>query len=182
MEENQTVETDVQQTQEQVQEYNYNPNAAAPISKPPSENVLFGFVGAFIFALVGGLLYFGIYQIGIIAGICGFVTVALSVFGYGVFSKRRNSIKGVIIAIIISVVVLFIAEYLCAAFEIYKACQNEGYSISFGEVLDRMSIAFEESEFTGAFVKELLICYALSAVASFTFIKRTIAENKKQKA
>lgn len=182
MEDNQTVETDVQQTQEQVQEYTYNYNAAAPISEPPSENVLFGFVGAFIFALVGGLLYFGIYQIGIIAGICGFVTVALSVFGYGVFSKRRNSIKGVIIAIIISVVVLFIAEYFSVAFGIFRELEKSGDPMTFGEVIDNMPMLFDNSEFVGAFVKEMLICYALSAVASFTFIKRTIAENKKQKA
>ena len=35
-------------------------------------NILAGAVGAFLFALIGGVLYFVVYQIGFIAGICGY--------------------------------------------------------------------------------------------------------------
>ena len=39
------------------------------------ENVLFGVVGAFLFALVGGVLYYILYQIGYLAGISGLIGV-----------------------------------------------------------------------------------------------------------
>ena len=48
--------------------------------KKEHENVIAGIVGAFLFALIGGGLYFIIYQFGYIAGICGLVTVVLSTF------------------------------------------------------------------------------------------------------
>lgn len=43
---------------------------ATAVPEARHENVLAGVVGAFLLALVGGALYFIIYQFGYIAGIC----------------------------------------------------------------------------------------------------------------
>ena len=45
------------------------------------ENVLFGVVGAFLFALVGGALYYILYQIGYLAGISGLIGVICAIKG-----------------------------------------------------------------------------------------------------
>lgn len=57
------------------------------------ENVVAGIVGALLFALLGGVLYFLIYQLGYIAGLCGLVTVVLAIFGYQLFSGKKDSLK-----------------------------------------------------------------------------------------
>ena len=64
----------------------------------PKENVLFGIVGAFLFALVGGILYYVLYQIGFLASISGLVCVICAIKGYSFFAKRE-SIRGIVISI-----------------------------------------------------------------------------------
>ena len=54
------------------------------------ENVLAGAVGAFLFALVGGILWFVLYQLGYLAAISGLVGVICAVKGYTFFAKTKN--------------------------------------------------------------------------------------------
>ena len=46
-----------------------------------NENVLAGVVGAFLFSLVGGILWFVLYQIGYVASVSGLVGVVCAVKG-----------------------------------------------------------------------------------------------------
>ncbi len=91
--------------------------------QPQEENVLFGIVGAFLFSLVGGGLYYLLYQIGYIAAISGLVGVICAIKGYSFFSKKE-SIRGAIISIIIAVLVLAIAWYFCLSNDIYVVYQE----------------------------------------------------------
>ena len=50
------------------------------------ENVLSGIVGAFLFSLIGGILWFVLYQIGYLAAISGLVGVICAVKGYTFFA------------------------------------------------------------------------------------------------
>ena len=43
------------------------------------ENVLFGIVGAFLFSLVGGALWYVLYQVGFLAGVSGIVGVICAI-------------------------------------------------------------------------------------------------------
>ena len=85
-------------------------------------NIIAGIVGAFLFSLIGGLLYFVVYQIGIIAGICGLVIFVLANFGYGLFAKTKNkaSLVALIVSIVSMIVMIFLAEYFCLSFEIFR--------------------------------------------------------------
>ena len=65
---------------------NYQSNAQNHVR----ENVLSGAVGAFLFALVGGALYFVIYMLGYIAGISGLVAVICAIKGYALFTKKES--------------------------------------------------------------------------------------------
>lgn len=149
--------------------------------QPAKENVLAGAVGAFLFALLGGGLYFIIYQFGYIAGICGLVTVVLATFGYQLFSGKKNSLKGVIIAIVMSVAAIFIGEYMGLAYEIYKEFKTE-YEITFFDAVRATPDFLAESEILASFMKDLLIGYALGALASFANIRNAIASNRRQAA
>ena len=159
------------------QEVFTTPAPAFP-SIPPQENVLMGVVGAFLLALVGGLLYFIIYQFGFIAGICGLITVVLASFGYQKFSGVRNSLKGTIFAVIISVIVLFLGEYFGLSYEIYNIYKAD-YGISFFDAVRSTPSFLTEPEILSAVVKDLLIAYLLGGVASFSTIRQAIHANKK---
>ena len=60
------------------------------------ENVVAGVVGAFLFSLVGGVLWFLLYQMGYIAAISGFIGIICAMKGYSFFSKGESK-KGIII-------------------------------------------------------------------------------------
>ncbi len=96
---------------------NNNTNSTPMVQE---ENVLAGVVGAFLFALVGGALWFVLYQIGYLAAISGLVGVICAIKGYSFFSKKEST-KGVVIATIMAVLVLVIAWYLCIGSDIKAA-------------------------------------------------------------
>ena len=59
--------------------------------KPASENVIAGIVGAFLFSLVGGALWFVLGMIGIIASISGLVGAVCAMKGNHCARLRRLS-------------------------------------------------------------------------------------------
>lgn len=106
----------------------WNPPASEDTAARPqeSENVLAGIVGAFLFSLSGGILFFILYQIGILAAISGIVGVICAMKGYTIFSKKE-SLHGIIISTAIAILVLVIAWYLCLSMDVYQAW-NEWYA------------------------------------------------------
>lgn len=151
------------------------------------ENVLAGFVGAFLFALIGGALYFLIYQMGFIAGICGLITFVLASFGYGLLSgnRKQDSIPGLIAAFLMMLLIIFLAEYLCAAYEIYRAFTDGTsgivYDVAFIDVLRAMPDFLSEKDILGAVLQDLLFAYALGLVASISNITRAVKARKQSR-
>ncbi len=120
------------------------------------ENVLAGAVGAFLFSLVGGILWFVLYQIGFLASISGLVGVICAVKGYTIFAKTKNeSKKCLIISSVIAIAVLVLAWYLCIAYDIYLVYQ-EGFET--GELLYTYTF-FESVQLVPAFleIEEVLV-------------------------
>lgn len=159
------------------------PAYAAPTA-PVHENVAAGIVGAFLFALIGAALYFGLYQIGFIAGICGFVMFILANFGYGLFCGSKNSVSTarIITCIVITVIMIALAEYLCLSFELFNVFREEGEPISFTTALRMIPYVIGDKEVLGPVVKELLFAYGLSAIAIVSTVIRMVKERKAQKA
>lgn len=152
-------------------------SAAAP------ENVVVGIVGAFLFSLLGGGFYFAIYQIGFIAGISGLIIAALSIFGYQLFSGRKNSMIGAVVSIFMVLIVIFIAEYFCLSFEIYQNF-HDSYQITMVDAIRSTKNFLENKEILGAVVQDLLFAYALGFVAAASAIRNAFkaGSRKKQQA
>ena len=122
-----------------------------PISvKEPRESILFGFVGAFLFSLVGGVLYYILYQIGIFNSISGAVGIVCAIKGYTFFSGRESQC-GIVISVITTVAVIMIAWYLCVSGDVYKAYRN---LYANGEVTYTMTY-FECVRIAWAFIVEI---------------------------
>lgn len=160
--------------------YDYQATATAIAGqdvKKEHENVIAGIVGAFLFALIGGGLYFVIYQFGYIAGICGLVTVVLSTFGYQLFSGVKGSVKGIVIAIVMSILAIVLAEFLGLSYVIYSEFKST-YDITFFDAVRATPDFLTDGELLTSFIKDLLIAFALGAVASISNIHSAIAGAK----
>ena len=93
------------------------------------ENIALGVLGALLFSAAGGLVHFGLLQLGYIAWISALVGMAAGYFGYGLFSGRKNTVHGAILAVVFTMLMIVAAEYFGLAKEIFDAFK-ETYDIS----------------------------------------------------
>jgi hypothetical protein len=138
------------------------------------ENVLFGVIGAFLFSLVGGVLYYVLYQIGYLAAISGIVGVVCALKGYAFFAKKESK-KGIVISIIMAALVLVIAWYFCLSNDVYLAYQ-EWYAN--GEVdftltfFESVSVAYMFLLDAPAYLGDLAISLLLAAVGCAGYVTK----------
>ena len=130
------------------------------------ENVVAGIVGALLFALAGGVLWFVLYQIGFLAGISGIVAVVCAIKGYSLFAKKE-SLKGVIIAVVAAIIVIVLAWYMCLSMDVYKAHQEwyaagaVDYTVTFWQAVRGAHLFLAESEILVSYLLDLGIGLAL---------------------
>ena len=139
------------------------------------ENVFAGIIGAFLFALVGGILWFVLYQVGYLAAISGIVGVICAIRGYSFFAKKE-SIKGIVIAVIMAALVIDVAWYACISYDIYTAYKDwyeageVDFSLTFFEAVRSVPYFFQDTEFLVAYLKDLGIGLVLCAVGCVSHI------------
>ena len=147
------------------------------------ENFVAGLVGAFLFSLAGGIVWYLLYQIGFIASISGIIGVVCAVKGYAVFGKKE-SLKGVIASVIIAVLVIVAAWYLCLATDIYKAygewfvAGEIDFTITFGEAVSSAYSFLEIPEVASGYVRDLAIGLIFCVVGAFGSIRIALARIK----
>ena len=170
----------VQQTPE------FDPQVYTPIDQPVepirSGNVPLGILGAFLFSIAGGAAYFVAYQAGIIAGICGFLMFFLASIGYRLFArtKSKNSVAGLITALVCMLVMIFVAEYFCVSFEIFKAYKEEGYSLTIFNAIAATPAFLEDEEIFSSFISDLGFAYVFGAIATVGDVIRIIKSRKRK--
>ena len=146
------------------------------ISTETKENILAGAVGAFLFSLVGGILWFVLWQLGFLASISGLVGVICAVKGYTFFAKtKRESKICLVLSVIIAIAVLAIAWYLCVAYDIYLAYQEwfaageVDFTYTFFESVQVVPYFFQDSEILMAYLGDLGmgLVFAILGVVSY---------------
>ena len=165
-----------------------NPDAtqAPPVQPiaPKEENVLAGIVGALLFSLAGGIVWFLLYQIGFLAAISGIIGVVCAIKGYTIFGKRE-SVKGVIISTVLAFLVIVAAWYLCLSYDVYNAYQDwfangeVDFTLTFAESV-RAGYLFlvEDTEISIAYLKDLGIGLIFCVVGAFGYVKAAIGKAK----
>lgn len=150
------------------------------------ENVIAGIVGAFLFALAGGILWFILYQVGYLAGISGIVAVVCAIKGYSVFAKKE-SLKGVIISIIAAILVILLAWYLCLSLDLYKACQEwyaNGEVESAFTYFESVRVAYlflSDSTILAEYLMDLCLGLLLCGVGAYRSVANAIHRIKQDK-
>ena len=150
------------------------------------ENVLAGVIGALLFSLVGGALWFVLYQVGFLAGISGLVGVVCAIKGYTIFSKGE-SLKGVVIAIVCAVVMMILAWYLCLSMDVYYAYQEwyeageVDYTLTFFESVRGAYLFLTDSEILIPYLKDLGFGLVLCVVGAYRFVADAVRKVKQEK-
>lgn len=165
---------------------NYSNNIEQSIEQNElKENVLAGMVGAFLFSLVGGALWFVFYLFGFIAGISGLVGAICAIKGYSIFAKKEST-KGIIISVVIALLVMVLAWYLCLGYDIYMAYQDWysageiDYTLTFFESVQAAPIFLGDSEIGPAYLGDLGLGLLFCVVAGGSYVVNKI-RNTKQK-
>ncbi len=158
----------------------------APALPNQEENVLAGVVGAFLFSLAGGALWFVLYQLGFLAGISGIIGVICAIKGYEVFAKK-SSIKGIVISVIMAFLVLVIAWYLCLSLDVYQAYAEWfkmgeiDYEITFADAVLGSYIYLFDPATALSYWGDLAIGLLLCGVGCFTNIRGAVSKTKAAK-
>ncbi len=147
------------------------------------ENVLAGAVGAFLFSLAGGILWYLLYQVGFIAGITGIVGVICAFKGYEIFAKGMSK-KGIIISVVMAMIVIIIAWYLCMAGVVYNDFKDAyelgeiDYELTYVESVISAWICLTEPELAFYFVRDLLIGLVFCVIGIVPQVKAMAAKTK----
>jgi len=139
--------------------------------KETKSNVAAGIVGALLGSLIGVVLWVIVYQLGYIAGIVGFVMAICCMKGYEKFGGKLN-LPGMIISLVIAVGMLYFAENISLALEIYNQFKAE-FDITFFDAFQSIPQFMEESQISRAVFTDLAAGYLLMLVASTSSIVTT---------
>lgn len=157
---------------------------AQPV-EPKEENILAGIVGAFLFSLAGGIIWFLLYQIGFLAAISGIIGVICAIKGYAVFGKRE-SVRGIILSTATAFIVIVIAWYICLSYDVYLAYQDwfaageVDYTVTFFESVSGAYLFLTEPEIAIAYLKDLGIGLLFCVMGAFGYVKTAIGKAKKR--
>ncbi len=143
-----------------------------------SGNVIGGIIGALLGSLLGAAAWILIYQAGYISALGGLLMVICTMKGYELLGGRLNAL-GITVTCIISVAMLFLAEYLCLGLEIYKI-YNENtrvLSVSIFDALEDVPLLLTDPEAAGAVFRDMAIGLVLMIVGAFSTVKQTYKSN-----
>ena len=134
-------------------------------------NLPLGIIGALIGSLLGAVLWVAIYQGGYIAGIAGIAIFMGAMKGYSILGKNVDR-KGVVVCIIITIIMIFLANEFAIRLAVYLAAKEQHLHMSFEEINRKWSRFMSDSEFKGAYIKDLCVGYILAAITLFGTAKQ----------
>lgn len=151
------------------------PTATATVNaqieqRKANEKVGFGIVGAILGSLIGVLVIVLIGQLGYVAVAGGLVMGLTTLKGYELFAKNMSN-KGIIISSIIMLIMVYVAERIEWAIEVFKVYSDE--NISMLEAFLYTPEVIRYSDATGQFIGSLVMLYIFTAVGVFGVVRAT---------
>lgn len=166
-----------------MENFNNETYTPTPDTDQVKENVAAGIAGAFLFSLAGGIIYFILYLIGITASISGLVGVICAIKGYSIFAKRESK-RGVLIAVVASLLVIVLAWYFCLSFDVYTAYQEwyaageVDFTLTFSESIACAHLFLEEPEIATSYFGNLALGLIFCALGGGGYVYTKLKEMK----
>lgn len=137
-------------------------------------NLPLGIIGALIGSLLGAVLWVLIYQSGFIASIAGIAIFAGAMKGYSILGKNVDK-KGVVVCVLITVVMIFLANEFSIRLAVYLAAKEQHAHMSFAEINRNWSRFMRDDDFKLAYIKGLGMGYVLAAVGLIGTVKQSFS-------
>lgn len=131
-------------------------------------NIITGLVGALLGSLIGVACWVLIYKLGYIAAITGVVMVVCTFKGYELLGGCLD-IKGIIVSCLLSIVMLYFANQISWAWEIFNVFKAE-YQITFFDAFRSTMDILKEVGMTREFYGDLAMGYIFTVIGGATVI------------
>ena len=136
------------------------------------ENVVAGFVGALIGALLGAASIILLSQLGYIASISGLILAVCTLKGYELLGGTLSK-KGIVISIVLMLVTPYLADRIDWA--IFLVQEWAEYNITIGEAFAVIPLLLEDGSIEiGEYIKNLLMIYGFVLLGAFSTLKNTL--------
>lgn len=129
-----------------------------------------GILGAFLFSLAGVAAYVVMYMVGYISLVSVCVMFAVANIGYKKFSgESEGSIKGLLVAAAVTIIMIPISECICLGVEIYQAYSDTGINII--DAMYNVPDFLTDEEIRSACIEDIVFSYIVGALwAAWGFI------------
>ena len=148
--------------------------SATPVAR--GERVGRGIIGALLFSLAGGIVYYVLWSINIIAAISGIICVICALKGYEIFAGTRTK-RGIFIAVAVSAVMLVLAWYFCfcADMQAYWEAAYEAGEIDFSPSIGFcLRYGYLDIPANPGYLWSLLLSLAMSGVGCWGYVTRSL--------
>lgn len=137
-----------------------------------TSNIVTGVIGALVGSLLGVVFWIAIYHAGYIASIAGIAIIFCALKGYEILGGSLDK-QGVIIASVISLIMVFVANHLAWTFEVYMEMskyQIISSDMSFFDVLKNMSDFISLADSWKEYYSDLGVGYILTLIGGASMI------------
>ena len=139
-----------------------------------------GILGAVLGGLLGAAIWIGVYQLGYVVWIVGYLTVIFAIFFYKKFAKGIGSV-GIAISGLISIVMLFLADVAAISFDLVKFFNAEYPGrASMMYVLSHFTELMTSYELWVSFASDMLFGVVAALVAMISLIVKHRKKKKQQ--
>lgn len=121
-------------------------------------NWITGIVGALVGVAIGVAAWVGIYQLGYIASVAGFIMMICSIKGFELLGGGIN-IKGMVLCVIIDIAAIYLAHRLAVTVMVMRE-----WKYSFVQAYRYVPFLLEYSEFSDGYYRDLAVGYAMAAL------------------
>ncbi len=128
-------------------------------------NVGAGIIGAFLGALLGGILWIMVGMVGFVVGWIGILMMLFALNGYKKLGKGLDK-TGVVISVILSLLMIVAAEYVSWAITYYKEVNNGIAQISLLEAFTQLPTAMTGMELWGDMAGDIAVGFVLTGIAA----------------
>jgi len=136
-----------------------------------------GVLGAFLGALVGGVLWTLIGCLGFVSGWIAVAIFFLAQFGYKKLNGRSDGF-GVIISLVFGLLIIIPATYVSFGFSLFTELNTQG-NFGFLEVLRDMPFYMERYDLWPDFLKTLGQGYLFSGIAALWLLFGSLGRKKR---
>ena len=143
---------------------------------PRGERVELGVLGALLFALAGGVVYYALWSVNIIAAISGIICVICALKGYEIFAGVRTK-RGIFISVAVSALMLVLAWYFCYCSDIHaylEAAFAAGEAEYAPTIWECLSYGYMDLPANPGYLVDLILSLAMGGVGCWGYVAHSL--------